>query len=906
MKVSVSRHSLIVGDPTQDLPESLVSDSTSARITPVRQKRETSGAPVLGMSGLTDSVSTIRTTALTLTREHHGVHQVLQTAVQRGTASSRKQIVGLHDIYGKIAKLEREVYTHKTVVNIPAVVHHQPTSLDRMMHKTSAAAHVDTHEVHAAHSDGHHGGLHHGSKWEFLAKGAGLIIGAAMPLIARYYIDSHVGSPGTTAPPPSPKSKDDKGFDWSKLLGGALTMWNPISSAKADTLDPKLIGKRPPSYDVKGDAGPIGRETSAAYKASITALSVHSLQRLDDMTRRYENVFRATQQRFTNMLNNDLQQDRQEQNWVKRQHAYGAGVNGSTGSNVTFDPATNTTHVRSPDGSETVLPGNYSQAGGSPTTSTGGQKWSIRHRGGDGKPPPASDIKMPEVNVNTTGPGMTRALSGQRAKFAAELKNNPALLERVLAISANEGGPFDDKGQHNQAVLESMMNRAAMMHTSLDIAARNVAQGGYYAGSPRWSALRSPKQKQALLDNLQKVLGGSNISNFATDNASQDLAVRDANSGKFVVQSNYGASHVIGRPGVETFFSPGSYGGRGGRKAYLAWAKGLQTEADRLGDGGAAAAAVSSTPSVSNAPQATNGAQTPSYSTASGGQDRLTIVGHAKSAGIEHVDPRLVSIMHNASKDLPPGWRAELYSGYRAGDPRFHGQGIAADIRLIDPNGNMVANYQDPHTFRIYERFAQSAKKYQTDLYPALDKDFRWGGYFSGPPGKYGAMDEMHYDLGLHGVMGGGSWDKGLSPAQKAIFGGNIETKGMGDVASWQHPVYSNYDAAKDVPAAPALEARTLRNYMGPVPVKQGAASNSSDVDGSKISYISAPEAPPALPAPAPPELRPEADDKASKSIVAKPPVDKPDEPVSKRLSVHSGISSNHEDINIPQYASGQ
>lgn len=196
-----------------------------------------------------------------------------------------------------------------------------------------------------------------------------------------------------------------------------------------------------------------------------------------------------------------------------------------------------------------------------------------------------------------------------------------------------------------------------------------------------------------------------------------------------------------------------------------------------------------------------------------GGSDRLSVVGSAAAQGINKVDPRLRDVLHAASKDLPEGWTAQLFSGYRKGDPRFHGRGLASDVRLLDPKGNPIANYQNPETFRAYEHFAQSAKKYQTEKYPELDHDFRWGGYFGGGRGKYGAMDEMHFDLGLHGQMGGGTFEHGLTDAQRRMFP-DADSQGMGNIDEWKHPPVQKVEA----PAPPPLANRTLKNYMSAHP----------------------------------------------------------------------------------------
>lgn len=142
-------------------------------------------------------------------------------------------------------------------------------------------------------------------------------------------------------------------------------------------------------------------------------------------------------------------------------------------------------------------------------------------------------------------------------------------------------------------------------------------------------------------------------------------------------------------------------------------------------------------------------------------------------------DPRLADILDTAAKRFP-GFDVTAISGYRPGDPRFHGRGMATDVSLRDlATGRTLANYQDAATFRTYEQFAQVARRVQMEKYPELARAFRWGGYFSGGRGTYGAVDPMHFDLGGERVgMAGGSWEHGLTARQRALWPG-IQSTGM-------------------------------------------------------------------------------------------------------------------------------
>lgn len=151
----------------------------------------------------------------------------------------------------------------------------------------------------------------------------------------------------------------------------------------------------------------------------------------------------------------------------------------------------------------------------------------------------------------------------------------------------------------------------------------------------------------------------------------------------------------------------------------------------------------------------------------------------------KNVDPRLLRILNTAGDNLPEGWSWHVTpsGGYRQGDPKFHGKGMAVDVQLVDDQGNYLPNYQSAQNFRAYEQFAQAARKAQMNLHPELSDHLRWGGYFSGPIGKYGAKDLMHFDLGGTRIpMGGGSWETGLYDRERRYLPGS-KSVGIGAYA---------------------------------------------------------------------------------------------------------------------------
>jgi hypothetical protein len=134
-----------------------------------------------------------------------------------------------------------------------------------------------------------------------------------------------------------------------------------------------------------------------------------------------------------------------------------------------------------------------------------------------------------------------------RRRFAQELQDKPGLREKLAHISLGE----NQDPRANTAVLETMMNRAIVRGTSLEAQARRhrssgVDEGGYYAG---WAPHYSAEKGQMFERNLGNVLAGSNVSSYATDNSSGDLAARERASGAFVHHTTING---------ENFFSPGS------------------------------------------------------------------------------------------------------------------------------------------------------------------------------------------------------------------------------------------------------------------------------------------------------------------------------------------------------------
>jgi hypothetical protein len=220
----------------------------------------------------------------------------------------------------------------------------------------------------------------------------------------------------------------------------------------------------------------------------------------------------------------------------------------------------------------------------------------------------------------------------------------------------------------------------------------------------------------------------------------------------------------------------------------------------------------------------------------------FTPTGNFVARGADKVNPALVAILQEAADRT--GMKVQAYSGYRPGDPRFHGKGKATDVRIIGEDGKEIPNYQSAEGFGAYEKLAQTARKIQMEKYPELADQFRWGGYFSGGKGKYGAMDLMHFDLGGGNGLGmaGGSWDKGLTPQQASLYGikstGPAQAVAGAQTSNVPTPSPSPLTAFAE-PAQPGnAGTAALNNLVQPVDYKVVPTSRKKIVDPALLEQL--------------------------------------------------------------------
>jgi hypothetical protein len=119
---------------------------------------------------------------------------------------------------------------------------------------------------------------------------------------------------------------------------------------------------------------------------------------------------------------------------------------------------------------------------------------------------------------------------------------------------------------------------------------------------------------------------------------------------------------------------------------------------------------------------------------------------HGYTRGGVRTQDWLIDTVRQATRALPPGYRAEVISTV---DPRstgtpWHPSGRAIDIQIYDDKGNKVPYIGNRNVpgYGIYERVALAARQYAERVYPK--QNFIWGGHFhSGTP-----YDRMHFQSG--------------------------------------------------------------------------------------------------------------------------------------------------------------
>ena len=349
-----------------------------------------------------------------------------------------------------------------------------------------------------------------------------------------------------------------------------------------------------------------------------------------------------------------------------------------------------------------------------------------------------------------------------RDKFAKEIETTPGLRERILRIAANEQGSHPEG---TQSVIESMMNRAEVRRTSLAAQATwKYGRHGYYQrGNMGRGALENPKQAAVLNQGLANALGGSNIANYATENASGEFGRGEIRRGEFIFRSTYGY-----RGQEELFTRPGT-AERGWARRWEQWH--AQQQFAMWHGGAPEVAAAAPPPPLPGGPTFRRGIgpgsimarEPPPTPIARPGQP--TPPDLTKPAGPPPTREQMQSALHGASlagvskdlqevmaggitafKDAHPGYDVIVTSGRRPGDSGYHGRGQAADFQIVGPRGPLENRGSDPSG--LYHELARLAYGYQLKHRPDLTGKFTWGGAFGTQKPSGGPPDLMHFDLG--------------------------------------------------------------------------------------------------------------------------------------------------------------
>jgi murein DD-endopeptidase MepM/ murein hydrolase activator NlpD len=403
-------------------------------------------------------------------------------------------------------------------------------------------------------------------------------------------------------------------------------------------------------------------------------------------------------------------------------------------------------------------------------------------------PAPAAPAPTP-VQPGATRPAAsgTTSLAEQRQRFATELQNNPALRERVLAISLGEQKGTDG----NLAVFESAMNRASMMGTTLEFEMRRTNQRGYYAGYDP-AALNNPELRRRAEENLQRALKGSNISNYATENASGDWGRRRFNGRTFtqVYESNgelFGVPTGPGARGYDRYqkwrsrtsavtppATPRVWGGEDIRRTLRPGAPGtpggpapvrpppFETTPEALRP------ALPGTPGgpapdrLVRPPVVTTDPSREVYQSPRGPWQDLPIVPEKKAGVVSkpgqsqsivdltNVDSRLRESLARAKTDFEaahPGYTIQAYSGHRKSGGFHSSKSGAVDVYIVTPDGKRIPN-EGGDTTGMYTEYARRTYGHVLKDHPELKDDYEWGGSFGTKRPSGGPPDLMHHDLG--------------------------------------------------------------------------------------------------------------------------------------------------------------
>lgn len=142
-----------------------------------------------------------------------------------------------------------------------------------------------------------------------------------------------------------------------------------------------------------------------------------------------------------------------------------------------------------------------------------------------------------------------------------------------------------------------------------------------------------------------------------------------------------------------------------------------------------------------------------------------------KGGTIEGIDPKLVNVMKEASKDLPENWQVSMISGKdaRSTGTKNHPGGIAMDVQIYDADGKLMPYDRNSPGWKHYEKLYRSVVIRGKEMYP--EEEFIWGGAWQSKAAGDG--DPMHYQIVNKKIpfssrsSGAYSFEKGLNPSHQ-------------------------------------------------------------------------------------------------------------------------------------------
>ncbi len=182
---------------------------------------------------------------------------------------------------------------------------------------------------------------------------------------------------------------------------------------------------------------------------------------------------------------------------------------------------------------------------------------------------------------------------------------------------------------------------------------------------------------------------------------------------------------------------------------------------------------------------------------------------------VDGMDKSLVHLSKEASKDLPPGYRAEMISGHdaRSTGTTNHPNGLAMDIKIYDDKGKVVPHDRGGPGMAIYEKYHQSMVERGKVLYPK-NQYIRGGAWQSSAAGN---GEPMHMQRRIPGI---GSQSSGKYNENTGIAKGHDFQKHM------MQP--DELKAYKE-----SIRAKAGAEYKGPATPEQTAAANAAKVSAT-------------------------------------------------------------------------